>query len=105
MYLRRSNPKTQPPLKNNHSLINKIRSIPVAPRVILYICIMGAIGGIVGEANHRVKSRSCLNDDQCWTIEPTQRRQRDIEAGAIAGILAATIISMPNIFIENPKKY
>lgn len=90
----------KPNTANKSNTVNIIRSIPIAQRAIFYICVMAAVGGVIGEMNYQVESKTCLSNYECWTIEPTKRRFRNIITGTMAGIFAATIISIPAIVEE-----
>lgn len=75
--------------------IGKIKQLPVVPKVILYICVMAIIGAGMGELKYRLEAANCLNNDDCWLIEPAERQARELAIGAIAGIFTATLISIP----------
>ena len=87
--------------KTNPELIGKIQKLPVVKRVYLYILLMAAIGGGMGEIKYRLEARNCMANDRCWTVQPAQRRVRELGIGAIAGMITATLISIPALIEEN----
>ena len=85
----------------NLTLIQKIRAIPVVPRVYLYVLLMTMVGTAVGEARYQFETKECNAKADCWLLEPTQRRTRELGVGAIGGMLAATLISIPALLSED----
>lgn len=81
--------------QKNPNWIDNIKHLPVVPKVCLYIFLMAIIGAGMGELKYRLEAANCLNDYNCWTIEPAERQARELGVGAIAGIFAATLISIP----------
>lgn len=77
------------------SLIDSIRKLPVVQKVYLYLFLMATLGMAMGEMKHRIETKNCLAKDSCWTVEPSQRRIKELGAGAIAGIGTAVLISIP----------
>lgn len=86
--------------KNSQKLIGKIQKLPIVKRVYLYVLLLAAIGAIMGEGKYRLESKSCMTNDRCWTIEPGERRVRELGIGALAGMITATLISIPALFEE-----
>ncbi|MEL6928309.1 MAG: hypothetical protein AAFO95_06725 [Cyanobacteria bacterium J06600_6] len=96
---------TNSTVKHSQELIGRIQKLPVVKRVYLYILLMTAIGVGMGEAKYRFESKNCMAKDQvlrahCWTIQPAQRRVRELGTGAIAGMITATLISLPALLEE-----
>ena len=87
--------------KKEKSLIDNIQKLPVVQRVYLYILLMATVGIGMGEIKYRVEAKNCLGNDNCWTIEPKQRRIRELGIGAIAGIGTAVLISIPALLEDN----
>ena len=83
------------------SLIDNIRKLPVVQKVYLYVFLMATVGMAMGEMKHRVEAKNCWTKDSCWTVEPSQRRIKELGAGAIAGIGTAVLISIPALLKEN----
>jgi len=83
------------------SLIGKIRKLSVTQKVYLYILLMATVGIGMGEIKYRAEAKSCPTNDNCWTVEPKQRRIRELGAGAIAGIGTAFLISIPALLEDN----
>ena len=81
--------------QTSSNLIKEIRQIPVIPRVALYIALMATIGTVMGEAKYRLETTSCIANTECWMMEPSQRRAREWGLGAMGGVFAATLISLP----------
>ena len=86
---------------NRQRLSNKIQKLPIVKRVYLYVLLLTAIGTVMGEAKYRLESKNCMTDERCWTIEPTERRVRELGIGAVAGMITATLISIPALLEEN----
>ena len=82
------------------SLIDNVQKLPVVQKVYLYVFLMATVGMAIGEMKHRVEAKDCLAKDNCWTVEPNQRRIKDLGVGAIAGIGTAVLISIPALLKE-----
>ena len=80
------------------NLIGKIQKLPLLPKIYLYIAVMAIAGTATGEVKYRLESSNCMTDDSCWVTEPSQRRAKELGAGAIGGIGTATLISLPALF-------
>ncbi len=91
------NYKTQiaPKDKASFDLIGNIQKLPIVKKVYLYVFLMTLVGAAMGAIKYRVESVNCLVKDDCWMVEPAQRKAREIGVGAIAGIFAASLISIP----------
>ena len=76
-------------------LINKIQKLPIVKKVYLYIFFMTVVGAAMGGVKYRLESISCLAQSDCWTDETIPRKAKEIGLGAIAGMFAATSISIP----------
>lgn len=76
-------------------IISKIQKLPIVKRIYLYVFLIAVVGAVMGEVKYRQESTNCMANDDCWTIEPAQRRMRELGVGAIAGIIVATLISIP----------
>jgi len=87
--------------QNNQKLVGKIQQLSIVKRVYLYILLLTAIGAVMGEVKYRLESKSCMTNDRCWIIQPAQRRVRELSVGAVAGIITATLISIPALLEEN----
>ena len=87
--------------EKNLRLINKVQKLPIVPKVYLYIFFMAIVGTVMGELKYRVEATNCLANDDCWIVEPTQRRAKELTLGAGAGIFAATLIAIPALLAEN----
>ena len=81
--------------KTSSSLASKIQKLPILSRIYLYIFLMATMGMAVGEGRYRLEAQNCNSNSDCWLVEPAQRRAKDIGIGATAGIIAATLISIP----------
>jgi hypothetical protein len=81
--------------------IDKIQKLPIVKKVYLYIFLMTVVGAAMGGVKYRLESVNCLAQSDCWTVETTQRRAREIGLGAIAGMFAATSISIPALLKDN----
>ncbi len=82
-------------------LISTIRKLPIVKRIYLYIFLMAIVGAFMGEVKYRLEDANCMTNDNCWTVEPTQLRFRELSVGAIAGIIVATTISLPALLKDN----
>jgi len=87
--------------QKSSNLIGKIQKLPILPRIYLYVFLMAVIGGGMGEAKYRLEATDCMSNGDCWMVEPAQRRVRELGLGATAGIIAATLISIPALLEEN----
>jgi|GEM_PF-2559598 len=108
--------------KNNASkdrgLVSKVQKLPIVKRVYLYILLMAAIGTVMGETKYRLESKNCMANDlvlmqsllgetpktalhRCWTVEPAQRRIRELSIGAVVGVITATLIGIPALLEED----
>ena len=87
--------------KKEESLIGKIQKLSVVQKVYLYIFLMATVGITMGEIKYRAEAKNCLANDSCWTIEPSQRRIRELGVGAIAGIGTALLISIPALLEDD----
>lgn len=97
MHSRRNSVRTRQTVGKKTNLTDKIRSIPVAQRAIFYLCFMTLVGGVYGEVVYRIESQTCSSNDNCWTIDPTERRIVNLELGATLGLFLGTVISVPAI--------
>ena len=86
--------------KQSQSFLERIQTLPVIPKVYLYICLMGTVGAVMGGVKYRVEAKKCLLNDSCWTIQPETRKIRELGLGALVGIGAATLISIPALVEE-----
>lgn len=93
--------KTVQKSSENKNLLGQIQQLPIVKRVYLYIFLVAAIGGVMGEVKYRLDSPNCMTNDNCWTVEPSQRRVRELGLGVIAGAIAATLISIPALLEED----
>ena len=80
---------------------SRIQNLPIVKRVYLYILLMAAVGTGMGEVKYRLESKNCMANDRCWTIEPARRRARELGMGAVAGMITATLISIPALIEED----
>ena len=92
--------KHQVAKKQPQDFLERIQTIPIVPRVYLYICVMGIVGAAVGGVKYRVEARKCHLDDSCWTVQPETREIKELGLGALIGIGAATLISIPALVEE-----
>lgn len=86
--------------KQSQDFLERMQTLPIIPRVYLYICVMGIVGAAMGGVKYRVEAKKCLLNDRCWTIQPETRKIRELELGALVGIGAATLISIPALVEE-----
>jgi len=85
----------------NKKLAGKIQKLPIVKRVYLYVLLLTAIGTGMGEVKYRLESKNCMANDRCWIVEPAQRRIRELGVGAVAGMITATLISIPALLEED----
>ena len=85
----------------DRKLASKIQKLAIVKRVYLYILLMTAIGAGMGEVKYHLESKNCMANDLCWTVEPAQRRIRELSLGAVAGMITATLISIPALLEED----
>lgn len=81
--------------------IDKIQKLPIVKKVYLYIFLMTVVGAAMGGVKYRLESINCLAQNACWTVETAPRRAKEIGLGAIAGMFAATSISIPALLKDN----
>ena len=86
--------------KNNDS-IAKVKSISLGKRAIIFVCSMGAIGAIVGSIDSKVALDRCFNSEDCLTDNIVEHRVNRISIGAVAGMIAASMLSLPAIVNED----
>ena len=86
--------------KQSQGFLERMQSLPIVPRVYLYICVMGIVGAAMGGVKYRVEAKKCHLDDSCWTVQPETRKIRELSLGALVGIGAATLISIPALVEE-----
>ena len=87
--------------QSSQKLVVTIQKLPIVKRVYLYTLLIAAIGTGMGEMKYRLESKNCMANDRCWTIEPTRRRVKELGMGAVAGMITATLISIPALIEEN----
>lgn len=92
---------TIPGEADNISLIAKIRQIPLIPRILLYILVMTIIGVGMGEVKYRLTTSDCMQQADCWLVDPARRRMRELGLGAIGGIFAATLMSITALLSQD----
>lgn len=86
--------------KQPQDFLERIQTLPIVPRVYLYICVMGIVGAAMGGVKYRVEAKKCHLNDSCWTIQPETRKIRELGLGALVGIGVATLISIPALVEE-----
>ncbi|MEL6495626.1 MAG: hypothetical protein AAFQ41_10965 [Cyanobacteria bacterium J06623_7] len=94
-------PQTVSDRKFGFDLLGRIKSLPVVKRVYLYIVLMTLVGAAMGTIKYRLESIDCNTKSQCWLVKPNQRKARDLGVGAVAGAIAATLISIPALLKES----
>lgn len=87
--------------REHTQVITKLKSLSVDQRACFYILIMGVIGTIVGGINAEVKLKKCPGLDNCLTLNLDDQQISEIGIGALAGMGAATFLSLPALLNEN----
>ena len=97
------NCKTQT-VQNENScfdLTGNIQKLPTIKRVYLYIFLMALVGAATGAIKYQLESVNCSVKNDCWMAEPAQRKVRELGIGALGGVIAASLISIPALLEDS----
>ena len=87
--------------KGKDNSIAGVKQISLGKRAMIFMCSMGAIGAIVGSIDSKVTIDRCLNSENCLTGDIVEHRVNRISIGAVAGMIAASMLSLPAIMNED----
>ena len=84
----------------NEKVMNKIAKISLSKRAFTYLFMMGVVGAVAGGIDSKVALNECLDTQECSIDEFAEPEIHRIGIGACAGMVAASIISLPAMLNE-----
>lgn len=79
----------------------EIKNISVSGRALIYMFSMGILGAAVGMVDSKIAIKQCSNTQDCAIANPGEMKLGKIGMGACAGMVAATVLSIPAILNED----
>ena len=91
-------PFNQPQKRN--ILPKGLKKISVGKKALIYVLSMGAIGAVVGTIDSKIVLEQCSNAESCAIANSAKIQLGKISMGTCAGMVAATLLSIPAILKE-----
>lgn len=86
----------------NNNLIAKVKQVSLGKRSLIFICSMGTIGAIAGSIDSKITFSQCLNSKNCVvSSDIAEQKVNRIGVGAVAGMIAASMLSLPALLDED----
>ena len=86
---------------SSKNLIAKVKNLSLGTRAILFVFSMGSIGAAIGLIDNKITFNQCLKSEVCLTSDVAEEKIHRIGIGAVAGMIAASMLSLPSILDEN----
>ena len=86
---------------NSNNLITKARELSLSKKAIIFILSMGSVGAAIGSLDNKISFEQCVKSEVCLTGDLAENRINRIAVGTVAGMIAASILSLPPILEEN----
>lgn len=86
--------------QKQRSLKDKFRNLSIDKRAFLYVFFMGVTGAIVGTVDSQIAIKQCMNSENCVVENLTEMQVSKIGVGTCAGMIAATLLSVPALLEE-----
>lgn len=79
----------------------RINNLSLRKKACIYMSLMGVVGAVAGFVDTKVSLDQCLDSEECLVSNPAQQQVYRMSVGAVAGVVAASMLSLPSLLNED----